>query len=146
MKQLGFRDLAALYRAVLRANRQSLPPPLRALGDGYAADEFRRHLRAKTTPAQWLVFADAWRDYHLRLSAAPGGGGGGGSGSGSAAASEVATPSISGDLPAEVVAAMSREQRQQLEQLRRAAEALARGDGGGDGDGGTGTGKGGPLQ
>lgn len=137
-RQLGFADLAALYRAVLRANRTALPGPLRALGDGYAADEFRRHLAAKTTPAQWAAFAGAWRDYTARLSASPplassssssalGGGG---------AAGSAAFP-FSGDLPAEDIAGMSREQRRQLEQLRRAAEALARGGKeGDDNDGG----------
>ena len=126
-RQLAFADLAALYRAVLRANRRALPPPLRALGDGYAADEFRRHLQrggdgraAATTPSQWASFAGAWRDYVERLSAAPPSSAGG--------AASSASSAFSGDLPDEAVAAMSREQRRQLEQLRRAAEALARGD------------------
>lgn len=127
MRQLGFRDLAALYRAVLRANRAALPPPLRALGDGYAADEFRRHLRAKTTPTQWAGFSDAWRDYVHRLQ------GNGADGSSAAAAGGSA---FSGDLEDDVVASMSREQREQLAQLRCAAEELARGGGDGDGDGG----------
>lgn len=130
-RQLSFRDLAALYRAVLRANRRALPPPLRALGDGYAADEFRRHLRAKTTPQQWAAFGGAWRDYAERLALSPGSS----STDATSASSAAASAAFSGDLPDDVVASMSREQRQQLEQLRRAAESLARG-GEGEGDDG----------
>jgi hypothetical protein len=147
MRQLSFSDLAVLYRAVLRANRTALPPPLRALGDGYAADEFRRHLRAKTTAGQWGQFAAAWRDYVERLACGGGagggmgGGGGAGAGSAAAAASSSSSSSLgaiisdaSGDLPREVVASLSREQRRRLEALKRAAEALARGGGGGEGE------------
>jgi len=161
MRQLSFVDLAALYRAVLRANRAALPPPLRALGDGYAADEFRRHLRAKTTAGQWGQFAAAWRDYAERLGKGSGGGAVGGAGTGGGAAGEGLSAAAaaaaaaasapfsslgaiisdaSGDLPSEVIASLSREQRQQLDALRRAAEALARGSGGegeeGDEEGG----------
>jgi hypothetical protein len=135
-RQLSFRDLAALYRAVLRANRRALPPPLRALGDGYAADEFRRHLRAKTTPQQWAAFGGAWRDYAQRLALSPG------SNDATAASSAAAaSDAFSGNLPDDVVASMSREQRQQLEQLRRAAESLARGGGDEGDDGGAGSNK-----
>jgi len=98
------------------------------LGDGYAADEFRRHLRAKTTPTQWAGFSDAWRDYVQRLQ----GSGPDGSGAGAADAGGSA---FSGDLADDVVASMNRDQRQQLAALRRAAEELARG-GGDDDDGG----------
>lgn len=142
MRQLSFRDLAALYRAVLRANRAALPPPLRALGDGYAAEEFRRHLRAKTTPQQWAQFGGAWRDYAERLTSGGAGAAAGAGADGAGAGGAGSVAAFSGDLPEEEVASMSREQRQQLEQLRRAAEALARGGGGDEGgdDGGGGTG------
>lgn len=59
----GFGQLAALYRQVLRVHRDKLPGPLRMLGDGYAAEEFRRHLKGKTTAAQWQEFGTQWQSY-----------------------------------------------------------------------------------
>jgi hypothetical protein len=66
--QKGLADVLRLYRAVLRVHRQKLPAPMRALGDSYARSEVRRHLDAKTTPAQWREFADQWGAYVSALS------------------------------------------------------------------------------
>ncbi|XP_053916418.1 succinate dehydrogenase assembly factor 3, mitochondrial [Cuculus canorus] len=50
----------ALLRRVLRLHR-SLPPALRALGDRYAKEEFRRHRAAG--PAEARRFLREWENY-----------------------------------------------------------------------------------
>lgn len=102
----GFGQLAALYRQVLRVHRDKLPGPLRMLGDGYAAEEFRRHLKAKTTAAQWEEFGTQWQAY--------------------VAALRETQPEL---VPDVVQLDLTEEQQQQLEQLKQAAFDLARGDG-----------------
>lgn len=102
----GFSQLVALYRQVLRVNRDKLPGPLRMLGDGYAADEFRRHLKAKTTAAQWQEFGTQWQAY--------------------VAALQETDPELVPDI---VQLDLTEEQRVQLEQLKQAAADLARGHG-----------------
>jgi hypothetical protein len=37
------------------------------LGDGYAQEEFRRHLKGKTTAAQWQEFGTQWQAYVAAL-------------------------------------------------------------------------------
>lgn len=104
----GFGQLAALYRQVLRVHRYKLPGPLRMLGDGYAAEEFRRHLNGKTTAAQWQEFGTQWQAYVAALR----------------------EDTQQRHLVADVVQLdLTADQRQQLEQLKRAAFDLARGDG-----------------
>lgn len=102
----GFVQLAALYRQVLRVHRDKLPGPLRLLGDGYAQEEFRRHLKGKTTAAQWQEFGTQWQTY--------------------VAALRETQPEL---VPDVVQLDLTAEQRQQLEQLKQAAWDLARGDG-----------------
>lgn len=59
-------SLPLLYRRVLKTNRV-LPPDLRRLGNGYAREEFRRHLTAEAT---WVrVFVAEWSRYCEALEA-----------------------------------------------------------------------------
>jgi hypothetical protein len=113
----SFRQLASLYRQILRAHREKLPGPLRALGDSYANEEFRRHLKAKTTPLQWQEFGIQWSGYVSMLN-------------GTADQEQ-----RSGDIPENVQAALTAEQREQLLKLQQAAVELARG-GPSEGEGG----------
>jgi hypothetical protein len=109
----GFAQLASLYRSILRVHRQKLPAAMRMLGDAYAAQEVRRHARPTTTPQQWDEFGRQWAAY--------------------VAALRQDQP----ELVPEVVdlTRLSAAQQGQLERLREAAEALARGTGGSSGGG-----------
>jgi len=60
-------SLAQLYRALLTLHRSKFPDPLRSVGDAYVRSEFRAHLSAKTTPAQWDQFTAEWLRYHRML-------------------------------------------------------------------------------
>ena len=116
-------EAAALFRAVLRLHRR-LPPPMRALGDAYARDEFRRHLRGTTTPAQWRTFVGEWERYAAMLR----GTADLGSAAGSAASTTAAgSSSSSGELSEALLAELSVDQRQRLELLRREAQVLGGG-------------------
>ena len=60
----GLKTILGLYRQILRAHYKQLPAPMRILGDGYARDEFRRHLEpGKTTNEQWIEFGSQWSKY-----------------------------------------------------------------------------------
>lgn len=101
----GVRPILALYRGILRAHYRRLPTPMRALGDSYAREEFRRHLEGKTTRDQWIEFGSEWSKYLASIDPADG--------------SE--KPNLSGDLSPDVVAAMTDEQRAMLDRLREEA-------------------------
>lgn len=101
-----FSSLAALYRQVLRVNRDKLPGPVRLLGDSYAAEEFRRHLKGKTTAAQWSEFGSQWQAY--------------------VAAMRQTQPEL---VPDVVQLDLTEEQREQLELLKAAVVDLTRGGG-----------------
>lgn len=107
--QQGFQQLAQLYRSMLRAHRDKLPGPLRLLGDSYASEEFRRHLRGKTTPTQWQEFGKQWSAYVSMLE-------------GSAD-----LEARSGDIPEHVLGSLTAQQQEQLLQLQQAAVDLAKG-------------------
>jgi hypothetical protein len=107
--QQGFKQLAQLYRSILRAHRDKLPGPLRILGDSYASEEFRRHLKGKTTQAQWQEFGKQWSAYVSMLKGS-------------------ADHERSGDIPDDVLAALTAEQVEQLLKLQQAATDLATGD------------------
>lgn len=104
----GLRAVRALFRQVLRVHRDVLPGPLRALGDATAREEFRRHLRAATTPPQWREFGRQWEGYVSMLR-----------GRGD-------LEDRSGELPEDVVAAMTPEQQETLGALKEAVEDLGR--------------------
>lgn len=53
-----------LYKAILRLHR-SLPLEMKALGDQYVKDEFRRH--KQVNPAEAHVFMQEWTKYYLTL-------------------------------------------------------------------------------
>nr|XP_045585760.1 succinate dehydrogenase assembly factor 3, mitochondrial-like [Procambarus clarkii] len=53
-----------LYKTVLKLHR-GLPLELRALGDQYARDEFRRHKEA--TPEQAQIFMSEWTNYAVTI-------------------------------------------------------------------------------
>ena len=55
------RTVLQLYRNIVRTHRNVLPPPLRAMGDTYARDEFRRHWKPATTKSQWQAFVQEWQ-------------------------------------------------------------------------------------
>lgn len=119
----GLKTILGLYRQILRAHYKQLPTPMRSLGDGYAREEFRRHLEAKTTQEQWIEFGSQWSKYLSTIApatdTAPGSPGPrGGSGVVSAA-------DLSGDLSPEILAALNDEQRVMLDKLRD--EALSYG-------------------
>lgn len=115
---LARRRVLTLYRRILRTHRTMLPGPLRAMGDAYARDEFRRHRDAKTTPAQWRAFVQEWQRYLGMLQGT------------------ADLPGASGDIPEHVLAGLSAQQQQQLARLREEAarareEILSGGTGGG---------------
>jgi hypothetical protein len=122
----GLARLHSLYRAVLRAHREKLPPPLRALGDSYVQSELRRHIKGSTSERQWAEFGDQWSAYLSMLR-------------GRADADE-AQGSITALHEADE-RALNEEQRGQLARLKEAALQLGgteegRGDGEPDGAGG----------
>lgn len=104
----GLRRVLSLYREVLRVHRDVLPGPMRSLGDSTAHEEFRRHLRGKTTPAQWQEFGNQWNSYVSMLRG------------------RADLEDRSGDLPEDVVEALTPEQQEQLAQLKEAMEDLGR--------------------
>jgi len=106
MSKQGFQQLAALYRQILRVHRDKLPPPMKALGDSYVQEEFRRHLKAKTTPTQWKEFGTEWQSYLAMLRG------------------EADIGDRSGLLTEEVVNLMTPEQQEQLGKLHEAAQDL----------------------
>ena len=109
--------MLSLYRRILRTHRNALPGPLRAMGDAYARDEFRRTRDAKTTPAQWRAFTQEWGRYLGMLQGT------------------ADLPGASGDIPEDVLAGLSAEQQAQLARLReeaaRAREEILGSGGGG---------------
>ena len=116
----GLKQVLTLYRQILRAHRVRLPTPMRVLGDGYAREEFRRHLEGATTEAQWIEFGAQWGKYlaqiappRVKESAGPEG-------------ATARGPNISGSLDAETVASMSEEQREQLRRLKAEAQRFGR--------------------
>ncbi|KAF8344245.1 uncharacterized protein EI90DRAFT_3028947 [Cantharellus anzutake] len=60
-----------LFRRILREHRH-LPLEMRALGDPYVKDEFRRH-RDTTNPVHIMGFLSQWKMYLDALAADPGG-------------------------------------------------------------------------
>jgi hypothetical protein len=132
--------ILALYRAVRRVHREKLPPPLRRMGDAYVRDEFSRHLRGATTPAQWQAFASEWGRYRGMLAGAadmaPGA-------AASFADGDLLVGGVdrSGALEEGALRAMTPEQRDRLLRLREEAgrvgrELLGTPAGGGGGGGG----------
>lgn len=103
-----------LFRRLLRLHARVLPPPMRELGNTYVRDEFRRHLRGKTTPEQWREFMAEWERYADMLTAAPGSAEGGG----------VAAADASGDMPPEVVEQLTPDQKMRLQRLQLEAQRL----------------------
>ena len=86
---------------------------MRALGDSYVREEFRRHRTASATFLQ--PFFTEWQAYAgaLRSGSASGGLGDGGA-------------SVGRDLAPEQAASLSKEQQEQLARLREEAATLAR--------------------
>ena len=90
----------SLYRSILRCHRDKLPGPMRPMGDEYARDEFKRHWKEKTTPAQWKTFVAEWQRYLNMLE-----------GRGD-------PQERSGSLDPGLVGSMSEEQRMRLDELK----------------------------
>lgn len=63
----------SLYRNIRRAHREHLPPDLRALGDSYVREEWKKH--ATAAPKFVPPFLDEWSRYlrtvKARLAANP---------------------------------------------------------------------------
>mmetsp|Transcript_5691 Transcript_5691/g.20428 ORF Transcript_5691/g.20428 Transcript_5691/m.20428 type:complete len:131 (-) Transcript_5691:416-808(-) len=122
----------SLYRSILRLHRQLHEPELRSLGDAYVRDEFKKHKNA--APQFVETFLTEWERYAAMMASqvtphAPSGLGGlGGAGGGDGGG-------IGRDLSAADMEAMTDEQKEQLEELRREAgffaaeRAKRRGDG-----------------
>jgi hypothetical protein len=104
----GLGRVRALFRQVLRVHRDVLPGPLRDLGDSTAREEFRRHLRGKTTPAQWREFGSQWGTYVAMLRG------------------RADLEPAPARLPEDVVAEMTPEQQETAAQLREAVQELGR--------------------
>ncbi len=51
----------SLYRDILRTHRRRLPMDMRALGDSYVKDEWRRHKKADT--GYLSQFFNEWTNY-----------------------------------------------------------------------------------
>ena len=103
MSTAGAEALLAGYRTVLRVHRLRLPPPMRALGDSFARDEFRAWAGSKSSGEQWREFGGQWTRYVdmlLGIADSP--------------------ESTSGDIPAEMLGQLSEPQKEQLEKLRLA--------------------------
>jgi len=95
----GALQIFSLYRTICRAHRM-LPEPMKSLGDAYAREEFRTHLRSKNVSVkQWQEFVSGWSGYVRSIQ-----------GEGD--------DLISGDLDQDVLEALSPEQQQQLERLK----------------------------
>lgn len=99
----GVTALLSGYRNILRVHREKLPPPMRAMGDAYARDEFRAWANSKATADQWREFGGQWSRYvNMLLGVAD------------------STEAASGDIPAETLGQLNDEQKLQLEKLRLA--------------------------
>lgn len=105
----GLATVFRLYRQVMRVHRAKLPPPLCVLGNSYAQEEFRRHLKGNTTAAQWKEFGQQWQRYTAML------------------VGEADLEDSSGEIPDDMLRSMNDEQRAQLEKLKAAAEELVKG-------------------
>jgi len=65
MSQLNHvQKVRMLYKACLKLHR-GLPLEIKAIGDSYVKDEFRRHKNADTQQTQ--VFMEAWANYAIDL-------------------------------------------------------------------------------
>ena len=93
-----------LFREIIRCHHIKLAGPLREIGDDYVKAEFRSHLKAKTTQAQWQQFVTQWRTYLSFVSGT--------------ADAKAPIVSSSGELSEEVLMAMSPDQRRRMELLR----------------------------
>ena len=97
------RMVLQLYRNIVRTHRNVLPPPLRAMGDTYARDEFRRHWKPQTTKNQWQAFVQEWQRYLSMLQG------------------HADLPEQSGDIPDTVLDSLNEEQKAQLARLKEEA-------------------------
>lgn len=65
MAAAASREFLGLYRSILRAHRQRLPPALRRLGDDFVRFEFRQH---RTADPQFIPpFLEKWSGYLATL-------------------------------------------------------------------------------
>ena len=106
MGDKGRSIILSLYREILRTHRTDLPPPMRALGDRYARDEFKRHKEGNTTETQWREFHSEWQKYLLQIKG-------------------VNHEPVNGALSDEVFDNLTDEQKQQLARLHGQAVKVA---------------------
>lgn len=103
-------ELLAAFRKVLRTHRYLLPEPMRALGDGYVRDEFRRVrdklARGEMSNTQWREFLSQWDAYCSALA---------GESTDEALRNLVDS---AGHLRQSVVSSLSDDQRSRLQQLQ----------------------------
>ena len=107
--------LVHLFRTLMRLHRAKLPPPMRAVGDRYVRDEFRRHRDATPplTSQQWTQFASQWQAYARMLD-------------GSADRLPDGTENPAGGLSEDLLRGLNEEQRQRLGALQREAYQVGR--------------------
>ncbi len=103
-----------LFRDILKVHRLKMAGPLRDIGDDYVKSEFKSHLRGKTTQAQWQQFVEQWRTYLSFVNGTAG--------------AKAPMVNSSGELSEEVFEAMSPDQRQRMEALRKEAQRLGSND------------------
>lgn len=60
-------ELIQLYRSILRLHKSLPSGGIRYLGDEYARNEFKAHIKS-ATKEQLEQFYKAWKDYHRLLS------------------------------------------------------------------------------
>jgi hypothetical protein len=127
----------ALFRQIMRLHRDKLPPPMRAMGDTYVKDEFRKHLKGKTTDEQWRVFMHEWQRYHAMLAgnadiltdpaAAAAAQAGDVSGAAATTTVSAAASGSCGELAEDVINLMTPDQRARLARLQQEAGRFGKG-------------------
>lgn len=107
--------LVHLFRSLMRLHRAKLPPPMRAVGDRYVRDEFRRHRDAtpSMTPEQWTEFTKQWQAYARMLD-------------GTADRLPDGTENPAGGLSDDLLRGLNDEQRARLGALQREAYQVGR--------------------
>ena len=98
------REMASIYRQILRTHRKQLPAEMRQLGDTYVRDEFKRHLSAEEKHLQ--PFVREWKLYLANMRLQP-------------------ILGIGKNLAPDELLDLSEEQRDQLHKLRDEARKVA---------------------
>jgi Complex1_LYR-like len=121
----GKQRAISLYRNLLKAHKNHLPPEMRHLGDTYVKSEFKLHKKAK--PEHLTAFFREWEKYlhELLVTARTRDSLSMGAGVDPSAMAQTSEALVFGrDLPKDIE--LQEEQRQQLEALKVEAEKLGK--------------------